>query len=293
MKTLIFLLQLLAMLLIFFITYTLYKPSPVKRFYNRYYYPVSNFTEHESTTIDDFRYKNQMFQRYLLKNKSSDTLIVWFHGGCFLQEHPRLVLPFLGLLRKSLPNCDILTFDYPLPFDYTLHDSLASSVEVIRGEIENGHYTNHYIAGDSAGAFFAVLVANLQNDSTLSAQLDVERLPMKTFNGLIIVSGFLDATFGNKMFLEKCFQFYIARNTRNFHLYRTDRIFIPSMIFTSKHDFLYQQNVKFALRNIESESHLKVYEADTARHDYISYTNIPETFDTVKIIDEFIENYNR
>lgn len=254
------------------------------------FFPSSNFTEYEHTEITEILYKKKIFKQYLLRNENSDTLIIWYHGGCFILEHPEIVLPFLGSLRRELSNCDILTFCYPTPFDFTLHDSIQFGNDVISSVI-SPKYKNYYICGDSAGSFYAAITANIQDSPTLHRILDIEKLNLK-FNGLISVSGFFDMTFDNNILLKSLFSFYMARNLKNTNAYHVRDIFIPSLIFTSTADFLLKQNVDFANLNQHRDSHLKIFDSPRAVHDYISYTSLPETIETIELIREFIKNYN-
>lgn len=287
---LILIIQIIIVFLVLIIIYYIYRPIPLKALYNRLFFPVSNFTEYDHTEIKELEYKKNYFKQYLLKNENSDTLIIWYHGGCFIQDHPQIVLPFLGSLRRELPNCDILTFEYPLPYDFTLDDSLAFGNYVISKNILP-KYKNYYICGDSAGSYFAAITANIQDSNTLHTVLHLDKLDLN-FNGLISVSGFFDQTFDDNIILKNLFRLYVARYVKNFNALRTTEIFIPSLIFTSKQDFLYRQNVQFSQTNQHRDSYLKVFDSRESVHDFISYTALPETKECIELIREFINKFN-
>lgn len=277
--------------------YYLYKPTPFLALYNRLYFPVSNYTEESNTQIDLYEYKRQKFKRYLIKNINSKTLIIWFHGGCFIKTEPSTVLPFLGLLYRQCIHdnipCDILVFDYPVPLNFTMQDSVQFSNEIVREYLldNKSKYQNFYVGGESSGAFYAAIAANIESLSNYHNIFPVEKLNIK-FNGLITVCGFFNVNFDDNKLLRLLFRLYISRNTPNIRSYNTEEVFIPSISFTTKKDFLFQQNEIFANRNIVRDSYLKIFETGAVGHCYISYTQLAETFETVNIIIDFIKKYN-
>jgi len=284
--------QVIVLLLFILFLYYLYKPIPLQNLYNKYFFPVSNFTRDENTEIETKIYKGKKFKCYHISNQNANTLIIWFHGGCFIKKEANTTLPFLGLLSENNPNCDILTFEHPTPFNYTLQDLMLFSNDLIRSFL-NKHkhkYSNYYVGGDSSGAFFAALTANIESLDNLHNIIPVQKLNIE-FNGLITICGFFNTAFNNVL-LNNLFNFYIGRSTPNLDGYRTQEVYIPYIAFTSRIDFLYQENVEFAERNIRKGSYLKVFETNTAVHCYISYTQLDETHETVQLIKKFLDTFS-
>lgn len=279
------------MILILIVLYFLYKPIPLQGLYNRYFFPTSVFTEGAYTDEGVFTYKNSKFNTYLLRNEGAKSLVVWFHGGCFMQNHPHIVLPFLGLLRRNLPDCDILTFDYPVPYTHTLHDTLKFSNSLIKATISE-QYENYFLGGDSAGSFFALLTSNIETSNTMSGVLGIPKLGIQ-YRGFISVCGFYDQTFDNNKIADALFKFYIARGVEQWSTYRVQEIFIPTIVFTSKSDFLYSQNINFVRQNIARSVYLKEFDTHNAIHSYITNTSAEETLETVEYIREFVDRNSR
>lgn len=272
-----------------FILYFIYRPIPLQALYNRYYYPSSIFEDGEYTQQSRNTYKKLNYNSYLLKNSGANTLIVWFHGGCFIQENPDIVLPFLGLLRQNMPNCDILTFDYPLPYSRTLDDTIVCSNQIIAKYI--GNYDNYYVAGDSAGSLLALLTTHIETSPTLSSRFGINPLGVK-FNGYISVCGFYDIRFNGNALAEMIFKFYIGRGTKNWNNFLASEILVPALVFTSKSDFLYKQNIDFVQRNLSRDIYLKEFDTHNSIHCFISHTGAEETKEAVQYIKMFVSDKN-
>ena len=64
---------------------------------------------------------------------------------------------------------------------------------------------------------------------------------------------------------------------------------IPSLLITSINDFVYNQNVKFH-RNNPQNTTLQVFDKkDTVLHNFMAYTGLPETQESVKMIKRFVD----
>lgn len=277
--------------------YYLYKPTPLVALYNRLYFPVSNFTEESNTQTTTIQFKKDTFRQYLIEHSKSKTLIIWFHGGCFIKKEPATVLPFLGLLYRNCSNenvpVDILVFDFPVPLNFTMQDTVQFSNSIIQQHLANSgdKYDNFYVGGESSGAFYAAIAANAESLANYHKLFPIKRLNIK-FNGLITVCGFFNINFEDNTIHRLLFHTYIARNTPNIKSYNTEEVFIPSISFTTVSDFLFEQNKTFANRNVSRGSYLKIFENQSVGHCYISYTQLAETYETIKLIIDFIQKYN-
>jgi acetyl esterase/lipase len=283
---LILIIQIISLLFLIAVLFIIYKPVPIQALYNRYFIPSSNFTEQAHTTEQIVLFKQRKFETFLLRNNNADTLIVWFHGGCFIQDHPHVILPFLGRLRRELPNCDILTFAYPIQFEFNLNDTLLFANKLI-SDMDKSKYKHIYLGGDSAGVLLALMTARIEESHTLSTILDIPRLNI-TYTGIIAICGFYDITFNSNLFAKSIFKFYIGRNTPNWNSYHVREIITPTLMLTSKHDFLYNQHIRFATDNKMRNIYLKEFHSKNTVHCFVTNTESEETSAAILHIQQFI-----
>jgi acetyl esterase/lipase len=252
--------------------------------------PVSNFrgdTVHIHTNF----LKNLPYDTFFFPAPSgnSNTLVIWFHGGCFIDERPKNILPFLEFFSEYAHAVDIFTFDYPLPFKFSFDDTLIYVNYILKDLLAQHDYTNVYFAGDSAGAFFAVKTMEIEMSSSMRKELKVDAIGCH-INGFIGICGFYDTTFNNNALGEMVFKFYLMRNIKSTKKYKKSNVIHPMLIVTSSSDFLLDQSRNFADRHRSYPNNsYKVFNTPNTTHCFLTNIHLPETKELAVDILEFIE----
>lgn len=277
---------LISFVLLILLIYYLYKPSPLVQYYVNRMIPVSNFIHENVTEVSTHVYKNKEFKQYLLKHENATNLLIWIHGGAFIKAEPDSILPYIGMIYDELHEFDILVFDYPVIYNFTLFHTLEYIHETIEKYAKKDKYQNFIMGGDSAGIFYALVLLNIEKSLSYAQQANLKPLNIN-YKCLISACGFFHSN-QNELF-KKVFKFYVGRGVQNLTHLSVNLIQIPSLLITSVNDFVYNQNVKFH-RNNPSTTTLQVFEKnDTLLHNFMSYTGLPETMESVKMIKNFVD----
>ena len=277
----------ISFILLILLLYYLYKPYPIVQYYVNRMIPVSNFKHDHITEKSTFKYKTKEFNQYLLKHENSTNLLIWIHGGAFIKAEPDSILPYVGMIYDELPNFDILVFDYPVIYNFTLFHTLEYIHQTIEKYSRYKNYENFVMGGDSAGVFYALVLMNIETSQSYAQQAQLKPLNIN-YKCLISACGFFHSN-QNELF-KKIFKFYIGRGVSNLTHLSVNIIKIPSLLITSINDFVYNQNVRFHRNNPDSTK-LQVFEkSDTLLHNFMAYTGLPETMESVKLIKTFIHN---
>lgn len=269
------------LILLILLLYNVYKPTVIQRLFKRYFIPLSPLRHPERIikTVDTFG--KRRLNSYYLPKQGSKVCLIWFHGGCFIQEEPTNVLPFLEVLSNDI---NVYTFDYPLPFDFTLDQTLIYINKNLRQFFDTTPHEQYFVGGDSAGTFLALKLYEQQ-------MLDNEYLSplpeLTTAKAFVGVCGFYDMKFGNNKLGEFCFDFYVLRGVNNKKKYRTTISFPSNLLITSSSDFLNRQTILY--NDIyRSRSILINYTTPNSIHCFITSTALPETVEAAQKIISFL-----
>lgn len=239
---------------------------------SQYYKLAANAKEYSYYTV--YTGANELHKRNLL---------VWFNGGGFLYSDRKTTYGILNELSASMPDFDVLVFDYPVRFRHTVRDAMLA-VNKVLSEKTVGRYDNYYASGMSAGT---LLMGTFQSKETTPAVADKIKVPAIgiKFKAMVGVCGLYRSTFDSSL-LNAMFQFYIMRGTPAAELYScyglTDT---PKLVISATTEYLYSQTYRFVtLEPCES----KVYNNDLLTHSFPLLNNCPEAQDTVKRITAFI-----
>lgn len=281
-------------LIILFIYFCIIVPYPFK-YYVLYNTRVDQTYKHNDNVVH-FNSRNNAFggnvkntdgTLYLGTDATKVSgLIVWFNGGAFLSTDRRSSFGILNELNKSLPYYDIVTFDYPTRFRYTLRDSLKRVYEILRLLFQRKNYQIMYAMGLSAGALLAGAYQNNETNPKANADIGVSKNG-KPFDGIISLCGLLMPSF-NDPYIDYAFKFYVMRGTSGSKYYTclgiTDT---PKLLISSTVDYLRTQTLRF----IESEpcsNH--IYKSQTLPHSFPLMPHLNETRDLIDRVIKFIND---
>jgi hypothetical protein len=214
---------------------------------------------------------------------ASESCLIWFHGGCFIQEEPTNVLPFLEVLSSDI---NVYTFDYPLPFDFTLDETLSYINRNLRKFFDTTPHQKYFVGGDSAGTFLAQKIYEREI-------LRVQELPLPELSqvqAFVGVCGFYDMKFGNNKIGEMLFNFYVLRGIEDKKKYQTTISFPNNLLITSSSDFLNRQTIIYNDMH-RSRSILVNYTTPNSIHCFIASTFLPETRRAASEILDFIQRF--
>lgn len=277
--------QLIIIILLLILLYYIYRPIPLRSLYEKYLVAVSNHDESMVSVIGEHVLYNTVYQIKKISNKSNK-LVVWFHGGGFIKEKAVNIIPFLVYLSEQC-NVDVLTFDYPLPYKCRLDDTLVYISQILNKFFsENSKYDYIYFGGDSAGAYLALKILELQYNEAFRMYLNVEPVHADV-TAFIGVCGFYDPTFGNKPLALPLFNSWFW-NVRNITFYKTCNVRCPSLIISSTQDFLVFQSRRFVDRQPRNLVTFRQFTTPNTIHCFISNTKLPETIEATSDMCEFI-----
>lgn len=279
------LIQIVMVVVLIVLLYNIYKPNGVKRLYNKLFVPLSGIIEPERIIKTQTKFGRRVLNSYYIPNNESKSCLIWFHGGCFIQEEPTNVLPFLEMLSRDV---SVYTFDYPLPFDFTLDETLIYINKNLRTFFDENTYENYFIGGDSAGTFLAIKIYELE---IIKSELKLFPLPeLLSVNAFIGVCGFYDMTFGGNKMGEVFFRFYLLRGVNSKNKYTTNTSYPNNLLLTSSSDFLNRQTIVYN-DMYRSKSTLISYTTPNSIHCFISSTSLPETIRAAGEIIAFIARW--
>lgn len=275
----------LILTIIILLLYNAYKPTTIQRLFKKYFVPLSPILHPERIikTSDSFG-RRKTLNSYYIPNPKSSSCLIWFHGGCFIQEEPTNVLPFLEMLSQDI---NIYTFDYPLPFDFTLDETLEYINKNLRKFFNEHTHQTYFIGGDSAGTFLAQKIYERE----IKEHYKYNPLPeVRKVNAFVGVCGFYDMKFGNNKMGEFFFNFYVLRGVEDKKQYQSTMAFPNNLLITSSSDFLNRQSIMHH-DLYRSRSILINYTTPNSIHCFITSTTLPETTRAANEIIQFLKNW--
>lgn len=285
-----FLLSILFVVLIIY--YCIVVPYPLKYYilYNtrtfQIYRPDDNvlhFTSKTGAFSTDM--KNTDASIYIGTDKLLEPgLLVWFNGGAFLKTDRRSSFGVLNELSRTLPYYDIVTFDYPTRFRYTLRDSLDRVYKILNIVHEKKIYKTMYGIGISAGVLLAGAYQNNEINDKAMRKIKIPRNG-KPFSGIISLCGLLTPSFYDP-YIDSAFKFYFMRNTPGAEYFTCANLpNTPKLVLSSTVDYLRAQTLRF----IETEPCIShIYKSNTLPHSFPLMIHFDETADLVKRIKTFV-----
>ena len=213
-------------------------------------------------------------------------LLIYFHGGAFLFNNRETSYGFLNTLYKKISDAfDILVFDYPVRFKYTVRDSLLAANRIITRYI--GSYSDFYGIGMSAGVLLMGAFQNKERSPpSTAARMNVPIIGVK-FRAMVGLSGLYDTRFDSEL-INRLFDFYIMRGTVGSELYTCYNSGIPVLAIGVDSDYLYQQTYRFVTTE---PSEFKIYTNPELPHSFPLLVNLSETRDAIEHVADFIKKY--
>jgi alpha-beta hydrolase superfamily lysophospholipase len=211
--------------------------------------------------------------------------VVIFIGGAGIYSSIGNVYGLANELNVQLgEEYDIIAFNYPTRYKYTVREMLLSINEKLKYVI---HYENIHVIGISFGALLAGAFYHKEQDINASKQMEVPQIGMK-FKTFTILSGLIETKFNSKL-LEKIFALWILRGTPGLIHYTCYKMKIPKFVVSARSDFLVAQSTKFIQ---EEHCEFKIYESTILPHAFPQIINLPEAQDAIKRIVKFIQTHN-
>lgn len=228
---------------------------------------------------------NTDYTLYSDPKSTHEQLVIVFIGGAGLFSTVSNVYGLTNELNEQLgPTYDILTFNYPTRYKYTIQQTMLAINEKLKNYIT---YTKIHVIGISFGALLAGAFFHKEAHSEISTQMGVPQIGMH-FKSFIILSGLMETKF-NSILLEKIFQMYILRGTPGIQHYSCYGIKVPKFVISAKSDFLLAQSMKF----IESEHcEYKMYESTILPHAFAQLIHLDNSKDSIQRMVKFIETHN-
>jgi acetyl esterase/lipase len=260
---------------------------PLRNLYKKYFAAVVNHNESYTQLIEHRPHRNNKFRviKCFGDKSESDILLVWFHGGSFIQEKYDNILPFLVEISKTT-NIHVITFDYPLLYHTKLHETLEFINLLLADYFSENKYKYIFYGGDSAGTYLALKTIEIEFNNSLrniTKTNQIEIIP----SGFIGICGFYDPTFGNKplapFFINTWF--WRVPNMINF---KKCTLTTPALIITSSRDFLATQSQRFVDTQPRRLIKYKQFTTPNSLHCFVANTLLPETQETLGLIKDFI-----
>nr|UBR58228.1 gp19-like protein [Oryctes rhinoceros nudivirus] len=252
-------------------------PEPIKNVLT-IIYPYPEYDMNENAT------KSDKTILYSSPNSKHDKLVVLFIGGGGIFSDVSNAFGFANKLNENLGEAyDILMFEYPVRFKYTIQESMLAINKILADYI---HYESVHAIGISFGSLLAGAFYQKESLQTKAEAMKVPQIGIK-FKTLSIFSGVLECTF-NVEVLTRLFHFYIMKDTPGLINYTCYGIPIPKYIVSAKTDFLIAQTAKF-LQTESSE--YKIYSTPTLPHAFCQLINLDDALDAIKGVSTFIQKY--
>lgn len=251
------------------------KPNLVKRImglYPTYEYKVSNMA-HETAN-------------YTLYHRAENKkLVIVFNGGAFLFSNRRCIYGLLNYMFDDLhlsDTMDIVVFDYPVRFNYSVYESMLAINRVLKNFV--GQYETFYGFGFSAGTLLLGTFIAKESTKETSVKLNIPQIGIK-IKCFVGINGVYSTVFDWNL-QNKLFAYYIMNDTPSSNLYTCYNLSgVPKLIISNKFDFLSKQTEKF----LQSESADSViYTNKNLPHNFVSLINLTETKDTAYRIVDFL-----
>jgi hypothetical protein len=288
------LIWLICVVLLIILAYYVINPSPLKLIVLKTF-AEANYTPNQNAEILNLYtiYKSPKPPtpsnniNYLHRDTSNKNLIVMFVGGAFLFGDCRNVLGIGNYLNDLFKErYDIVTFDYPVRFKYTLKDTMLHINKVLINFIM---YENIHVVSISAGTLLAGAFYRKEQDINVSRRMQIPQIGIR-FKSFIGLSGLYETTFNSDV-LTSLFRFYIMRGTPGIEHYTCFGIDLPKLIITATSDFLFAQSVKF----IQNESNVEheIYRNKHLPHAFMQLMNLDESQKSMTQIYNFIERIDK
>lgn len=209
-------------------------------------------------------------------------LLVWFIGGSFIFSQRDQVYGFLNKLFDKIGHeFDILTFQYPVRFKYTLQQSMLAINDILKDYILQ--YDEHYAGSMSAGTLLLGAFCQKEKSVKVAKDIGVPQIGLQ-FKKLISICGLFEPEF-NSSLLNGIFNFYIARGTPGIKYYSFYNLSPDKLVIGSVSDFLYQQTLKF----ISTEKcTFRIFTNPQLGHVFCKLLNYAESLDTIDMISKFL-----
>jgi hypothetical protein len=222
----------------------------------------------------------------LYKGSNNNGLLICFNGGAFVYSKRQYTYGLLNTLFSQLQNAnagvDILVFDYPVRFKYTVNQTMKSINTLLKSFVLQ--YEKFYGLGISAGCLLLAAIINNENSARSSKMMELQQIGL-SFSGIVLIDGVLSTDFGSQL-LNRLFHFYIMRGTPGVAYYTMYGFpQIRKMVITTTHDELYIQSKKF----IKSEPiDVKLVYDKRLIHGFPRFINLPESQEAITKMCSFI-----
>jgi acetyl esterase/lipase len=234
-------------------------------------------------------YRGQTF-RVVRCPGGSENILVWFHGGCFIQEKYDTILPFLVEVARVC-EMDVVTFDYPLLYTATMPETLGYCNQLLRDFFDEHKYENVFYGGDSAGTYLALKTMEIEYNQSLRTAVGVEPLGIPV-NGFVGICGFYDPTLNGKPLALPLINhwFWKADNITN---YKKCSVRVPSLLVSSSHDFLVSQTQRFIDQQPRRLLQFRQFVTPNSLHCFVANTTLLETIQTLELMCDFFSRNRR
>lgn len=313
---------LLNIIILFLVVYFILRPYPLKYIYIKKHYGDQQFDLVEPNyklTIEKYETKIYHIVQSVGKSK---TLIIWCHGGAFMQDKVNITNPLFVKIIERVPNCDLLTFTYPTLFGHSVGDTLKFHHTLFTWISMNiclpMDYQGIHLCGDSAGAWFASMIANIQSGPSVIGNVNDLFQHIPTLPPILSLSALfgwygtniknndanedpLDESFTfqseivknkSSLFLDWLWNIYAIRTfppkSNKFTIKNLVNNTLPILIQSSKKDELLPYNRQFAQDNPLAT--FTIYDCFYCDHDFIfdRNFNFPELEEAINEISSFL-----
>lgn len=287
-----------ALLFCFLLFYIVIVPEPVKYLLLKTNKPIQlydadplyaiHINTDTGTIVTKVEDGDVTFYRSSSKIDDSNTnLVVWFNGGAFLTTDRRASFGTINcLMQKGHNNTDIVTFDYPTRFKYTVQQSLLHAQKIAQLFFKTRHYKSVHAIGMSAGVMLAGAFQMNEINNDANKKMKLPRTGIR-FQSIVTLCGLMMPNFQDR-YLNAAFKFYMMRGTPGAEFYTCENITTPMYVVSADSEYLYSQSFRF----IQSNSDV--------RHDLFSNASyLKHTFpleieynETQRVIDNIIDFQN-
>lgn len=261
-------------LILFLLIRFLWKPVYIKTILNKLSDPIE-YNLHENAKIQ---------KNYILYSKEGNkNLTIIFHGGAFLFSDFKNAYGFSNSLYEHLKTFDILIFQYPVRFDFTIEQAMIAINDILKNFINR--YDNYTAIGVSAGVLLMGTFLQKEMNKDVAQKICVPQIGLN-ISKFVAINGVFDTNFNNSV-LNKLFSFYIMRGTSSIKNYSCYNLSVPKLIISNTYDFLYEQTKNY----IKTEQcSLKIFQNKNLDHRFIFYQNLNETNIAIKSISSFLQS---
>lgn len=254
------------------ILYVIWKPNMLKN--------VLNIVPEYEYDLNEFGKESENYTLYSRKNNKK--LLVFFNGGAFIYSNRKNAYGFLNELSSLLTEYDILVFDYPVRFDFTIKQTMLNINETLKKFL---NYESYYGMSESAGSLLLGTFCLKESNLDYSEKIEIPQTGIN-FKCFIGITGVYSVDFNNNI-LNNLFKVYIMRSTPNFKSYSTYNLNIPRLIISNKSDFLFKQTEDFLQKQPSS---YKIFENENLPHTFIFSINFKETSESIQLILNFLKD---